>query len=239
MKFALAFLLTLIPLSAWQLPANSSQAVVGVAPAWNSSQVTLSFYQRGSSGWQKVGGTINGRLGKNGLAWGLGLHPVPANAKLKKEGDSRAPAGVFSIGGAWGYAPDIKRHPRLPYRQVTSRDLWVEDTKSPSYNHHLILPREPSTAWEHKQQMKQGDYAHSLKVFIAHNAPPHPRPGLGSAIFFHIWRGGGSKPTAGCTTISEASLKSLIAWLNPDQNPVYVLLPANEYQRLRAPWKLP
>lgn len=239
MKFLLALLLTALPLAAWQLPANSSQAIVGIAPDWNSSKVTLHFYHRGPQGWQRVGGEIPGRLGKNGLAWGLGLHPVPAGVALKKEGDSRAPAGVFSIGGAWGYAPDIRRNPRLPYRQITARDLWVEDSNSPAYNRHVVLPHNPSTAWEKKQQMRQGDYAHSLKVFIAHNAPPAARPGLGSAIFFHIWRGGGSKPTAGCTTIAEANLKSLTAWLDPARNPIYILLPAAEYQKLRPVWKLP
>ncbi|MGE9267512.1 MAG: L,D-transpeptidase family protein, partial [Verrucomicrobiales bacterium] len=164
---------------------------------------------------------------------------APPVNQLKKEGDGRAPAGIFGIGGAWGYEANARRHPNLPYRQISPRDLWVEDVNSPSYNKHLVLDHEPANAWEKKQQMRQGDHAHSLKVFIAHNAPPRARPGYGSAIFFHIWRGGGSKPTAGCTTIAENQLRKLITWLDPAKFPHYVLLPYPEYQRLRAPWRLP
>ncbi len=240
-KIYLATLLLLFTpaLSAFELPAQTRQAVVGLSGGWNSSKVTLTRYEKKGGVWQRVGGPISGRLGKKGLAWGLGIHPLPANAKLKKEGDWRAPAGLFLIGGAWGYAADIRRNPRLPYHRITVRDLWVEDSKSASYNRHLVLEHKPRTKWEKKQQMRQNDHAHSLKIFIAHNAPPQANPGYGSAIFFHIWRGGGRKPTAGCTSIPEASLKKIAAWLDPAQNPVYILLPANEYRRLRAPWHLP
>ncbi len=178
-------------------------------------------------------------LGKNGLSWGLGLQPAYAAPAVKKEGDGRTPAGVFRIGGAWGADAQIRKHPKLAYRQVTSRDLWVEDPASPLYNQHVVLPHEPSTAWEKKQQMKQNDAAHKLKLFIAHNAPPQVVKGAGSSIFFHVWRNGGGSPTAGCTTMEEARLRALIASIDPTQQPLYIILPATEYQRLRTAWKLP
>ena len=238
MKTILALIFTAVPLLA-QIPRDTRQLVVGLASSWNSSHVTLSLYEKKGNTWTRVGGPMKGRLGRNGLAWGLGLHPVPAGGKLKKEGDFRAPAGIFRIGGAYGYASNIKRHPQQPYHRITTRDLWVEDSKSPSYNRHVILKHTPRTAWEKKQQMRQNDHAHSLKVYIAHNNPPKAKPGYGSAIFFHIWRGGGSKATAGCTTLPEASLKSLTAWLNPQKKPTYVLLPVAEYNKHRRDWKLP
>lgn len=228
-----------LPASAFELPRKSSQCVVGIAEGWDSSHVTLTAYEKRGGKWVKALGPWPGRLGKSGLSWGLGLQPNPPGAKLKKEGDWRAPAGVFRIGGAWGYDASIRKHPKLFYRRITSRDLWVEDSSSEHYNRHLILDHEPSTAWEKKQQMRQGDHAHSLKLFVAHNAPPKITPGGGSAIFFHIWRGGGSKPTAGCTTLSEERLRQLIAWIDPDRQPVYVLLPRSEYDARRAEWKLP
>jgi L,D-peptidoglycan transpeptidase YkuD (ErfK/YbiS/YcfS/YnhG family) len=239
LRAALAFILSVLPLSAFELPAKSSQCVVGTAKDWNTSTVTLNTYEKRGGKWVKVSGPWQGRLGRDGLVWGLGLSPVPVGAKIKGEGDWRAPAGVFRIGGAWGVHASIKKHPKLYYRQVTSRDLWVEDPKSPSYNKHLVLDHEPGTAWEKKQQMKQNDYPHSLKLFIAHNAEPKISPGQGSAIFFHIWRGGGAKPTAGCTTMEEKKLRELIAWVDPDKQPIYVLLPEAEYQAKKAEWKLP
>ena len=53
--------------------------------------------------------------------------------------------------------------------------------------------------------MKQGDDAHALKLFIAHNAPPNAVPNAGSSIFFHIWRRDGAASTAGCTTMEQPS----------------------------------
>lgn len=226
-------------LSAFELPQDSRQCLVGVAESWDSSTVTLRFFEKSGSAWQQVGGEWKGRLGKKGLVWGLGLHPVPKGATVKQEGDWRTPAGVFKIGGAWGYAADVPRQANMPYERITSRDLWVEDSSSLLYNQHIRLEREPSTEWEKKQQMKQDDPAHSLKLFIAHNAPPQIRPGAGSSIFFHIWREGGSKPTAGCTTMSEQNLRNLIAAIDPSKNPLYVILPASEYEQVRREWKLP
>ncbi len=227
------------PASAFELPRSTTQCVVAVAPDWDSSRATLTTYEKRDGRWHRVHGPWPVRTGKNGLAWGRGLHPLPGEARHKREGDGRAPAGVFSIGGAWGYAGDIQRHSKLPYRQITPRDLWVEDSASPHYNAHLVLDHEPATTWEKKQQMRQGDPAHSLKLFIAHNAPPKPVPGAGSAIFFHIWRDGGGRATHGCTAMSEPRLKQLIAWINPGASPVSILLPEADYHRLRAPWKLP
>lgn len=237
-KLSLA-LSTLACASAFELPASSTQCLVGIADSWESSSVMLRFYEKDGGRWVQRGEPWQGRLGKNGLAWGRGIHPLPAGATTKKEGDWRAPAGVFNIGGAWGYDSAIRKHAKLFYRQVTPRDLWVEDSSSRHYNRHIILERDPATAWEKKQQMKQTDPAHALKLFIAHNAPPKVVPNEGSSIFFHIWRSGGSKPTAGCTTMAEAKLRELIARLDPDRRPLYVLLPKAEYDRYRSPWKLP
>lgn len=226
--------------SAFEIPSESQQLIVGIAPDWGSSHVTLSFYQRqGRGAWVQDGPSWKGRLGRNGLSWGRGIHPMPEGARTKREGDGRAPAGVFHLGAAWGYAPDIRRSPNLLYTQVTSRDLWCEDPKSPYYNRYRRIDHEPRTAEERAAQMVQGDHAHSLKLFIAHNAYPDIVPGAGSSIFFHIWRRGGAAATAGCTTMSESDLQHLIARVEPQKLPVYVLLPAAEYERYRSAWKLP
>lgn len=226
---------------AFQIPPACTQAIVATAPDWNTSSGSLQRWERRAGTWVPVGSPLPVRFGKNGLAWGLGLHPTEVDGPQKREGDGRAPAGVFALGGAYGYAPDIPRRPSLPYHQVRVNDLWVEDTASPDYNRHLKLPggRGPETEWEKQQQMKQDDPAHSLKLFIAHNAAPGAVPGAGSAIFFHIWREAGAKPSTGCTVMAEPALKELIAWVDPAQKPVYILLTQDDYTRLRTPWALP
>ena len=224
------------------VPGESRQLLVGITDGWGDSDATLTFYERRAGGqWSAAGESWPARVGREGLAWGRGIHTVPegSQAGIKREGDMKAPAGIFDLGGVWGYEESVARHRKMPYRRVTSRDLWIEDSDSPHYNRHLVLPHEPSTEWEKKGQMRQNDPVHSLKLFIEHNAPPNVVPGGGSAIFFHIWRANGARPTAGCTTMEEARLRELIARLDPTRRPVFVLLPKSEYDRLRKDWKLP
>lgn len=225
--------------SAFELPAGSSQCIVGVADGWNSSHVTLSYFEKKGGQWQRVGIEWKGRLGAKGLVWGRGIHPTPSGAPLKKEGDGRSPAGVFDLGGVWGSHKSVKKHPRTFYHQVTSRDLWVEDGDSKFYNQFVTLEHEPSSEWEKKAQMIQNDYAHSLKMFIAHNASPTIVPHGGSSIFFHIWRRDGASASAGCTTMAEKKLSWLIATVDPGRRPLYVLLPRAEYEKYNPLWKLP
>ncbi len=233
-----------------QIPADTRQIIIGIAPTTNSSHATLSMFERniGASGWTQKEAAWKGRLGRNGLAWGAGIHPRNMEGVRKKEGDGRSPAGIFRIGSesessfAFGYATTIKKLPTLPYKVVTSRDLWVEDSDSPYYNRHILISHQPKTAWEKNAQMKQGDHAHSLKLFIAHNEGTSKKTATanaGSSIFFHIWRGGGTKPTAGCTTMPEEQLKNMISKIDPSKKPVYVLLTAADYKKFRAAWKLP
>lgn len=67
---------------------------------------------------------------------------------------------------------------------MTDRDLWIEDPSSTLYNRHLILSAHEPFPPEHSYHlMRQDDPAHSLKLFIRHNAPPDTKPGSGSAIF--------------------------------------------------------
>lgn len=224
------------------VPDDCRQLVVGIANDWDDSHATLTLYQRRAGGtWKADGPSWPARLGRDGLAWGRGLHMVPRDpgAGAKREGDMKAPAGMFEIGGVWGYEASVKRHRKMPYHRITTRDLWIEDPKSPHYNRHVVLPQEPRAEWEKKGQMRQNDHAHSLKVFIAHNADPDIVAGAGSSIFFHIWRADGARATAGCTTMSEDHMRKLIAKLDPTKRPVYVLLPKADYQRLREAWRLP
>ncbi len=225
--------------SGFEIPAESTQCLVGTSDGWDNSTVSLQLFEKREGAWKSVSKPWSGRLGKSGLVWGRGLHPIPHGATSKQEGDKRSPAGVFTIGGAWGYAPTIQKHRDLAYRQVTTRDLWVEDPQSPDYNRNVILGHEPTTPWEKKQQMRQTDPAHALKLFIAHNAPPHASPNGGSSIFFHIWRDGGSRPTAGCTAMDKTKLEWLISQIDPSRHPLYILLPEAEFRQLRSARKLP
>lgn len=242
MRYLFSLLISLTSLRAdpFVIPSSSQQIILGLADNWNSSKVQLQRFNKTETGWQKIGSPWPGRLGKAGLAWGRGLHPSNLPGPIKKESDNRAPCGVFKLGNAYGYATTMPHHPNLRYIPIDERDLWVDDPSSSYYNQHLRLrEKRPLTVWENKQQMRLNDEAHSLKLFIAHNAAPHALPGLGSSIFFHIWREDGRKASAGCTTISRERLSELIQWVDPLRQPLFVLLPRPIYEKVKSEWKLP
>ncbi|MFT5681253.1 MAG: L,D-peptidoglycan transpeptidase YkuD (ErfK/YbiS/YcfS/YnhG family) [Myxococcota bacterium] len=219
------------------IPTNTTQLILGLAADADSSSATLQRYQRTESGWDAVGEPLPARIGREGLAWGIGLHPEQPG-RQKVEGDWRAPAGAFQVGLALGDAP-LSPAPSWPMETVTERTLWVEDPTSPLYNQrHLVPGDRPLTEWETNQRMRLGDPAHRLKVVIEHNTDP-PVSGSGSAIFFHIWRRDGGSPTAGCTAVPASELESLTRWLEPTAAPVFVLLTQADHARLRSTWGLP
>ncbi len=225
---------------------QNQQAIVGVADGWNSSHVQLSLLERNKHGlWERVMGPYAGRLGRKGLVWGHGLHQNPRGARTKVEGDGRTPAGVFALGGLYTTTKKtVQRDRHMPHLRVGPADLWVSDTAMPHlYNRHVRLKHPARSAWEKKEQMRQNDYPHSIKLLIHHNTDytrnRAPINGAGSSIFFHIWRNQGASPTAGCTTMDEAVLRAMISRLKPRKNPVYIVLPRKEYMSYRRAWHLP
>jgi L,D-peptidoglycan transpeptidase YkuD (ErfK/YbiS/YcfS/YnhG family) len=223
------------------LPAETQQLVLATSPDADSSHAVLTRWERTDDTWASVGTPVNVRLGRNGLAWGSGVHePQPGLQKV--EGDWRAPMGVFALGDVFGADDAAPEGATWPFVHVTTHDLFVEDPNDSHYNQHVVAPgvpgSRPLTEWEQRHQMRQDDAAHALKMFIEHNTTPAV-PGSGSAIFFHVWRRDGERPTAGCTAMARPNLEALIAWLRADAQPVYVLLTEAERTRLAEDWGLP
>ncbi len=247
-RFLSLFFLFLFPcsLSSFaKMPAYSSQAIIGIADDWNSTSLTLSLVEKNKQGqWQQVLGPYPARLGRAGIIWGLGLNALPSGAKTKTEGDGKSPAGIFHINRLFlTMNQNPKRASNFPTIRVTPADLWVSDFNTPKlYNKHLRLDHPASSAWELKEQMRQNDHAHSLKLEICHTSSDvvgRPVVGKGSSIFFHIWRRNGQAVTAGCTAMDEQVLKAFISRLKPEKRPVYILLPRAEYIKYRQSWQLP
>lgn len=240
--FAVGLMLVAFLRANASMPAETTQAVVGIAEGWNSSHAAVSLVEKDGGRWRRVLGPFPARLGSKGLVWGLGLHANPRRGTVKKEGDGRSPAGIFALGGVWTTRGDVKVDRGIPVVHVCDRDLWVSDLQSPYYNRYVRLDHPAATAWEKKEQMRLNDAAHSIKILIRHNTDEtkgRPVRGAGSSIFFHIWRQNGAYPTAGCTAMDESNLRAILARLKPSRRPVYVLLPNAEYVRLRPAWGLP
>jgi L,D-peptidoglycan transpeptidase YkuD (ErfK/YbiS/YcfS/YnhG family) len=238
-RFFLLFCLCgLFVLPARALDTEVRQLLVSIAPDWNSSTGTLIGLQRTADGdWKPTFGPIPVLFGKNGLAWGRGIHGTEGKGRAKVERDLRAPAGVFALGTIYTYDQALPKGATTPFHTVTAADAWVDDPSLPEYNRHIAVDLKNPPPWFEKQRMRHNDFAYRWLVEIRHNADP-PKPGFGSAIFFHVRRGE-TRPTAGCTTMAQADLLALIRWLRPEAHPHYALLPRAEYARLWKPWDLP
>jgi D-alanyl-D-alanine dipeptidase len=218
---------------------RSRQLIVVTTRGWDEVPGLLRRFERkGSKGvWTRVGVDVPVAVGRNGLGWGAGLVETGAEAgPQKREGDGKAPAGLFALGAAFGFEPARAAWLRLPYTPLTPSTECVDDTASSRYN--LIVERDGVKAvdWRSSERMRSVE-GYRWGLVVRHNAAP-PVAGRGSCIFLHVWAGPG-KGTAGCTAMEEASLTELLRWLDPKKGPLLVQLPEAEYARLRAAWRLP
>jgi L,D-peptidoglycan transpeptidase YkuD (ErfK/YbiS/YcfS/YnhG family) len=149
-------------------------------------------------GWLTAGGrTVPVALGRGG---------VRAN---KREGDGGTPKGTFRPRRLWWRAD---RHPRpltfLPVRAIRPEDAWCEDPSSRHYNQPMRLDREQSG-----DRLRRDDHLYDFIVEIDHNSSPRVA-GRGSAVFLHLARANFS-PTAGCVSMTKATMLRLLARLGP------------------------
>ena len=161
-----------------------------------------------------------------------------AGAPVKREGDGRAPAGAFRLSGAFGYraAAEVP-WVRMPYLHSTPAWKCVDDPASRHYN-RLVDETAVSPDWGSREEMLRADPLYRLGVVVDHNGAAQTRPGAGSCIFLHVWRGP-DEPTVGCTAMAESDLEQVGRWLDPSRHPALVQLPRAEYRRLRRAWGLP
>jgi D-alanyl-D-alanine dipeptidase len=207
---------------------GSRQLVVVTTPDWNATAGTLQRYEKRLLRWRPVGAPVAIVVGRTGLAWGRGLHG-PQNGPQKKEGDGKAPAGVFALGTSFGFAPSADW--RLPYLELHESTECVDDVESTFYNQ--IVERTASADWSSSEKMRSIN-VYKWGAVVSHNSPP--QKSAGSCVFLHI---AGKGATAGCTAMAEEDLVTLLRWLDPRLSPRLVQLPKDQYQRLRKEWALP
>ncbi|MBF0511745.1 MAG: L,D-transpeptidase family protein [Candidatus Omnitrophica bacterium] len=187
-----------------ELEAPVNQAIVVHPLNKNSTQATLSTWQRKGFIWRRLL-LISAVIGKNGLSL----------VGQKKEGDGKTPQGVYPLGPAFGYAPAINTG--LSYRQAGPNDFWVDDKNSRQYNQWVSgMPDAKSF-----ERMRRPDGLYQYGIVIGYNRNP-VIPGAGSAIFMHVWRRYNS-PTSGCVAVNQRYLRKILRWLNQKDQPVIFL----------------
>ncbi|OPX97452.1 MAG: L,D-transpeptidase catalytic domain [Syntrophorhabdus sp. PtaB.Bin047] len=167
---------------------------------------TLYAFERNGGTWTLLFGPVPAMTGRNGFAGAGG----------KREGDGRTPVGIYPLGFVFGYPSAIGS--AMPYRPMTPEDIWVDDPDSPDYNR--LKKREETTARSF-EDMVLADDRYKYGIVIEYNTNP-VSPGLGSAIFLHIWKDQNT-PTAGCVAISEENILKLIRWLDPAKKPLITI----------------
>jgi L,D-peptidoglycan transpeptidase YkuD (ErfK/YbiS/YcfS/YnhG family) len=171
--------------------------------------------EKENNAWHLVFPAFTGSIGEMGFA----------AIDEKREGDGKSPTGIFPLGSTFGYDTFVET--KMPYRQATDDDFWVDDPDSDDYN--TWVKGEPNAlSWE---KMKRDDDQYKYGVVIEYNMRPVVK-GKGSAIFLHLWNNGDS--TLGCVAMSEEMMLKILGWLDPAKKPLLIMGTESELRAMRS-----
>lgn len=164
-------------------------------------KIIASIFQQTKGQWYIVEETATQVfVGRNGFA------------KNKTEGDGCTPIGFYKIGSA--FYINKKPETKLDSFQINEQGYWVDDPQSAFYNQYVVGTDEKD--WNSAEHMIDYD-VYRYGFVVDYN--PDCKPGLGSAIFFHI----GYSYTAGCIAANEDYILKYLSLLDKDKNP-YILI---------------
>ena len=126
----------------------------------------------------------------------------------KREGDFKTPAGLFSIGEAFGSQPLALK---MDFKYITPDDKFIDDATNQRYNTWI------SGTTDAKSYERMLIDLYKMGAIINYNINP-TIVGAGSAIFMHVWRAL-DIPTSGCVAMDEHHLMAVLHWLDKNQHP--------------------
>lgn len=184
-------------------PLNDARKLVLVtSDTFTTSTATLWTFTRAnlSSPWRAASGPVTALVGYRGVAWSDAFRNFAAPGEpIKVDGDKRVPAGIFTIGRAFGLAPSPLPH----YLKISQGMTCVDDANSPAYN--TIASRQ-KVGWQvHGENMwRVREYRRGLLVDYPTNRQAH----AGSCFFIHT-RLPGATGTSGCVSLPEPQVAAL------------------------------
>lgn len=185
---------------------NATKVITVVAGSTSSTTARLQAWTKApGGGWRHYGSSVLAHVGSDGLS----RHP--------SETRSATPIGSFTLTQAFGRLGDPGT--RLPYFRTNPNDWWISQP-GPLYNTHQRCSSGCAfTRGDPNEHLYYETPYYNYAVVIDYNtrnAPGGVKQGRGSAFFLHVTVG---QPTAGCVSIPQAKLISLLRWLNPGAHP--------------------
>lgn len=184
---------------------DNNQLILVTTLGYSTYNAKIRTFEKFDNKWyEKL--NISGYIGKEGFA------------ATMKEGAKKSPRGKYTIGTAFGryQNPGTK----LPYRQITNDDVWVDDSASTLYN-TWQKESENNGHWSSAEKMNISAYNYG---FVINYNTVERIPGAGSAIFFHV----ANDYTLGCTGTAQNNVINILKWLDPGKHPVIIQSPESE-----------
>ncbi|HNP22083.1 MAG TPA: L,D-transpeptidase family protein [Panacibacter sp.] len=199
------------------LGSNKQLLFVKTAKPTDITGVMYLYHRKSAHKPWKLADSFAVTVGRTGLAWDA-YTKIPHSSGLenKKEGDGKSPAGLFKLGPVFSYHSLEKV--KMPWQQVDSTDICVDDVKSAYYNRPLDKDSIAKQDWNSFEYMHRQDNAYEYGIWVLYNSTNYT-PGMGSCIFLHVWENA-EHPTVGCTAMSKDNIIKLIHWLDPKKQPV-------------------
>jgi L,D-peptidoglycan transpeptidase YkuD (ErfK/YbiS/YcfS/YnhG family) len=186
---------------------TATQLMTVDATGYGSTTAAFTAWQLESGCWVPMFGPWTADIGTTGVS------------DHKQEGDGSTPTGSYAIGPTV-YGVLANPGVSYEYHQLVCGDWWDEDPSSPTYNTFQHVPCRTNPPFGGNSEAlwtTVPDYEYF--AVIDYNDNPVVA-GAGSAIFLHVDTG---SPTAGCVSIPESDLISVLDWLSPQADPVIVI----------------
>lgn len=223
------------------IPPSSQQMILVITKSFESSEGILFRFERDNANtdWEQFSSKIPVIVGKSGIAWGRGLHKLDSmNSPVKKEGDGKSPAGIFTLSMAFGYySVEEMSNLKIPYIYVTDMLECVDDTNSKYYNSLVLRDEIGNIDWHSSEKMLLSGIWYALGVIVDHNKNP-VKKGAGSCIFLHNWDSPADS-TSGCTAMALSDMKDIVYWLDASKKPILVQITKQIYINYKKSWGLP
>jgi L,D-peptidoglycan transpeptidase YkuD (ErfK/YbiS/YcfS/YnhG family) len=185
------------------LAAGTTQVLTVTNTKQTSSYARFNGYRLAGGSWTHQWGPWTARIGAGGFA----------RPGQKIEGDALTPQGSYGFPFMFG----VKANPgvHFSWRQAHHYDYWDDDPQSARYN--LWTDTRYYSAGRNPEPMYNVP-AYNYAAVIGYNLARVP--GAGSAIFLHV---GNGQATAGCVSLPQSQLLSVIRWLTPGSAPVITM----------------